>query len=239
MNEHQILKGFAAAAHGPNSQMLDPDAEKLRHRRIEKGVVRMQNLSFKEARVCSAGLDDSATVIRRAAAHGATLNLDTDKLIFSGDSSGATFAAMLAIMARAGALPRSCTQVLLHPPVDGTWTSPSYSFDMPRLILFGHGMRFFSETPTSIARTRATGEPCHGSPKTSEAWNHSSCSPPARTRRKTHASPMSRACRMPMSRCFICISRGNHKVLSRQAADRAPAVHLRQPGRNDAGLPCR
>lgn len=85
----------------------------------------------------------SATVIRWVAANGAALDLDTDKLIFSGDSSGATFAAVLAIMARDGELPKPRAQVLLYPPVDGTCAFPSYSFDMPGLILSGQSMRFF------------------------------------------------------------------------------------------------
>ena len=76
--------------------------------------------------VFPAAIDDSATAIRYVAAQSSALEIDATRLAVGGDSAGGNIAAVMALMARDGTLPKIVFQILIYPATDFSGTSDSY-----------------------------------------------------------------------------------------------------------------
>ena len=74
-----------------------------------------------------AGLDDCAAATRWVAAHGSDLGADASRLAVVGDSSGASLAAAVAMMARDDGDIDLKLQVLAYPALDPAMDTPSYT----------------------------------------------------------------------------------------------------------------
>lgn len=72
-----------------------------------------------------AAVDDSAAATRWAIDNAAALGIDTTKIAVGGDSAGGNLAAVIALMARDGALPPVVFQLLIYPATDMMMTTTS------------------------------------------------------------------------------------------------------------------
>ncbi len=72
-----------------------------------------------------AAVDDSAAATRWIIGEAAALGIDPARVAVGGDSAGGNLAAVLALMARDGDLPRLAFQMLIYPATDMTMTLPS------------------------------------------------------------------------------------------------------------------
>jgi acetyl esterase len=72
-----------------------------------------------------AAVDDSVAATRWIMAEAAALGIDPARVAVGGDSAGGNLAAVLALMARDGDLPRLAYQMLIYPATDMTMTLPS------------------------------------------------------------------------------------------------------------------
>ena len=89
-----------------------------------------------------AAVEDAAAlafVVERAEG----LGVDPARLAVGGDSAGGNLAAVLALMGRDGALPRTAMQVLLYPAVDLAMTSEGYERIVAGQPLTAGTMRYF------------------------------------------------------------------------------------------------
>jgi acetyl esterase len=93
--------------------------------------------------VYPAAVEDSATAFAWIAAHTSALRIDPNRLAVGGDSAGGNLAAVLAIMARDGALPPIGFQLLLYPATDMAGERPAYQRFTENLILTATTMRWF------------------------------------------------------------------------------------------------
>lgn len=92
-----------------------------------------------------AALDDAVMALRWAHAHADNLEIDPDQITVCGDSAGGNLAAVLALMARAGAVPSIAAQVLLYPVLDLRLQSESFSENAEGYFLSASLMRWFRE----------------------------------------------------------------------------------------------
>lgn len=92
-----------------------------------------------------AAVDDFAEAVRYAAANADALGIDPARLAVGGDSAGGNLAAVAALMARDGTLPRLRFQLLLYPATDMTATHESYSRFTDGLPLVTRGMHWFRD----------------------------------------------------------------------------------------------
>ena len=101
-----------------------------------------------------AALDDAAAALQWLGAHAARLGIDPARIAVGGDSAGGTLAAVLALMGRDGALPRSMFQVLLYPVTDLGMTGDSYARVTQGVPLTAATMRYFIDhyAPTQADR---------------------------------------------------------------------------------------
>ena len=76
--------------------------------------------------VFPAAVDDSAAAVRYVAAQAGVLGIDASRLAVGGDSAGGNLAAVMALMARDGTLPRIVFQLLIYPATDLAGTSNAY-----------------------------------------------------------------------------------------------------------------
>lgn len=90
-----------------------------------------------------AAVDDVAGAVCFAAREAAALGIDPDRLAVGGDSAGGNLAAVAALMARDGTLPRLRFQLLLYPATDMTATHESYVRFTSGLPLVTAGMHWF------------------------------------------------------------------------------------------------
>lgn len=93
--------------------------------------------------VYPAAVDDCAAALRFVAENAGTLRIDPSRIAVGGDSAGGNLAAVLAIMARDGTLPKVGFQVLLYPATDMAGERPAYQRFTEGLILTDKTMRWF------------------------------------------------------------------------------------------------
>ena len=74
-----------------------------------------------------AALDDAAAVLQALVADASALGIDPARIAVGGDSAGANLAAVLTLMARDGAAPPACQQMLFYPVTDLVDELPSYT----------------------------------------------------------------------------------------------------------------
>lgn len=92
-----------------------------------------------------AALEDSAALLKWAAANALDIGIDARRVAVMGDSAGGNLAAVLALMSAAGALPALRLQVLLYPVVDASLRFPSQSIELDGLAFDGATMRWFRD----------------------------------------------------------------------------------------------
>jgi acetyl esterase len=92
-----------------------------------------------------AGLDDACAGFRWIVEQAGALGLDPQRIAVGGDSAGGNLAAVIALMARDGALPRVRAQALLYPVTDLRLKHPSMAMDIDGLILNGPTMAWFRD----------------------------------------------------------------------------------------------
>ncbi|WP_424812076.1 alpha/beta hydrolase [Roseococcus sp. YIM B11640] len=90
-----------------------------------------------------AAVDDCADAVRYAVSEAEALGVDPARLAVGGDSAGGNIAAVLALMARDGALPPLRHQMLLYPVTDMAQTHESYVRFTDGLPLVDATMRWF------------------------------------------------------------------------------------------------
>ena len=73
-----------------------------------------------------AGLEDCAAALRFMAQNTGELGIDPARISVAGDSAGGNLAAVLALLARDGLIPRLAAQVLIYPNTDARQTADSY-----------------------------------------------------------------------------------------------------------------
>lgn len=73
-----------------------------------------------------AALDDAVAALRWLASQAESLGIDAARIAVGGDSAGGNLAAVLALMARDGSVPRLIYQALFYPALDLTGSSDSY-----------------------------------------------------------------------------------------------------------------
>ncbi len=90
-----------------------------------------------------AAVDDSAVATRWVVEQAGALGIGPTRVAVGGDSAGGNLAAVIALMARDGTLPKLCFQLLIYPATDMAATYPSYERTMSGLLLTTPGMRWF------------------------------------------------------------------------------------------------
>ena len=90
-----------------------------------------------------APVDDCAAATRWVVAQAASLGIDPSRVAVGGDSAGGNLAAVMALMARDGALPKLCFQLLIYPSTDMAGTYPSAERSTSGLLLTTAGMHWF------------------------------------------------------------------------------------------------
>lgn len=90
-----------------------------------------------------AAVDDSVAATRWIVAQGASLGIDAARVAVGGDSAGGNLAAVLALMARDGALPALCFQVLIYPATDMAMTTVSSQTITQPVPLTSKTMKWF------------------------------------------------------------------------------------------------
>jgi acetyl esterase len=95
--------------------------------------------------VFPAAVTDCAAVTQWAFDNAASLGVDPSKIAVGGDSAGGNLAAVMALMARDGALPKLAFQLLIYPATDMTMTSVSSNTIGPGVPLTSATMKWFIE----------------------------------------------------------------------------------------------
>jgi acetyl esterase len=90
-----------------------------------------------------AAVDDSAAATRWVIANAAGLGIDPAYVAVGGDSAGGNLAAVMALMARDGTLPRLVFQLLVYPSTDLALTSVSARTITERVPLTSRTMQWF------------------------------------------------------------------------------------------------
>ncbi len=90
-----------------------------------------------------AAVEDCAAATAFVAREGASLGIDTNRIAVGGDSAGGNLAAVMALMARDGALPPLVLQLLFYPAVDFSRDYPSYQAMAEGYLLTTAAMRWF------------------------------------------------------------------------------------------------
>ena len=90
-----------------------------------------------------AAVDDSAAATRWAVEHAAALDIDPARVAVGGDSAGGNLAAVMALMARDGTLPKLAFQLLIYPATDMLMTSVSSQTITDGVPLTSKTMRWF------------------------------------------------------------------------------------------------
>jgi acetyl esterase len=107
-----------------------------------------------------AAVDDSAAATRWAIANAATLAIDPARVAVGGDSAGGNLAAVMALLARDGALPKLAFQLLIYPATDMAMTTVSSRTITERVPLTSKTMKWFIDHylrgPADIVDWRAS-----------------------------------------------------------------------------------
>jgi acetyl esterase len=90
-----------------------------------------------------AAVDDCEATTRWAIDNAATLGIDVTKVAVGGDSAGGNLAAVMALMARDGALPPLVFQLLIYPATDMAMTSVSSQSVREGVPLTSNTMKWF------------------------------------------------------------------------------------------------
>lgn len=90
-----------------------------------------------------AAVDDCAAATGWAIGQAAALGMDPARVAVGGDSAGGNLAAVMALMARDGALPRLVYQLLIYPATDMTMTTVSSQTVGPGVPLTSATMKWF------------------------------------------------------------------------------------------------
>lgn len=90
-----------------------------------------------------AAVDDSAAATRWVVAQAAALGIDPARLAVGGDSAGGNLAAVLALMARDGTLPKLAFQLLVYPATDMAMTTVSSQTITQAVPLTSKTMKWF------------------------------------------------------------------------------------------------
>ncbi|KQS71624.1 lipase [Rhizobium sp. Leaf371] len=90
-----------------------------------------------------AAVEDCAALLADMAAHADRYGIDPARIAVGGDSAGGNLAAVLALMARDGALPQVTAQILIYPVTDQRQTSASYAAYARDFGLTAAGMAWF------------------------------------------------------------------------------------------------
>lgn len=90
-----------------------------------------------------AAVDDCAAATGWAIGQAAALGIDPARVAVGGDSAGGNLAAVMALMARDGALPRLAYQLLIYPATDMTMTTVSSQTVGPGVPLTSATMKWF------------------------------------------------------------------------------------------------
>jgi acetyl esterase len=93
--------------------------------------------------VFPAAVNDCAAVTQWVHDRAPSLGIDPTKIAVGGDSAGGNLAAVMALMARDGTLPKLAYQVLIYPATDMTMTSVSAQAFGPGLVLTTATMKWF------------------------------------------------------------------------------------------------
>jgi acetyl esterase len=101
-----------------------------------------------------AAIDDSASAWRWLHEQASDLQIDSARLGVAGDSAGGNLAAVLALMARDGALPPCKLQALLYPATDLTAASAGYARVTASVPLTDKTMHYFIDHYTPEASDR-------------------------------------------------------------------------------------
>lgn len=92
-----------------------------------------------------AAVEDCATTLTWMNDEAGTLGINPNRILVAGDSAGGNLAAVLALMARDGAVPPVVGQVLIYPVTDQSQTSESYRRYATEFGLTAAGMRWFRD----------------------------------------------------------------------------------------------
>ena len=90
-----------------------------------------------------AAVDDCAAATAWAIGQAATLGIDPARVAAGGDSAGGNLAAVMALMARDGSLPKLAFQLLIYPATDMTMTTVSSQTVGPGVPLTSATMKWF------------------------------------------------------------------------------------------------
>lgn len=90
-----------------------------------------------------AAVDDSVAATRWAIANAAALGIDPARFAVGGDSAGGNLAAVLALMARDGTLPKLAFQLLIYPATDMAMTTVSAQTITQPVPLTSRTMKWF------------------------------------------------------------------------------------------------
>lgn len=105
-------------------------------------------------------VDDSEAATRWAITNAATLGIDPARVAVGGDLAGGNLAAVLALMARDGALPKLAFQLLIYPATDMAMTTVSSQTITERVPLTSKTMKWFVDHymrgPADIVDWRAS-----------------------------------------------------------------------------------
>jgi acetyl esterase len=101
-----------------------------------------------------AAVEDCAAALAWLRDSAGELALDRDRIAVGGDSAGGNLAAVLALMSRDGALPRTMYQLLLYPAVDLAVTAASYGEATDGMTITPATMRYFLDhyLPSGVDR---------------------------------------------------------------------------------------
>jgi acetyl esterase len=92
-----------------------------------------------------AAVEDFAAVLTWMSEQASTLGIDPKRILVAGDSAGGNLAAVLALMARDGAVPGVVGQILVYPVTDQNQASDSYRHYGEEFGLTAAGMRWFRD----------------------------------------------------------------------------------------------
>ncbi len=124
------------------------------------GTVISVDYALAPERKFPAAVEDALAATRWIMSEAATLGLDPRRIAIGGDSAGGNLAAVIALMARDGAMAAPCYQMLLYPVTDLSMTLESYRRMAEGYALTAATMRWFRDLylrdPRDITDWRAS-----------------------------------------------------------------------------------
>ena len=142
--------------HGGGWVIGDLDTHDVACRRYANAArCRVVSIDYRMApeHVFPAAVDDCAAATKWAFDNAGSLGIDPTKIAVGGDSAGGNLAAVMALMARDGALPPLAFQMLIYPATDMTMTSVSSTTIGPGVPLTSNTMKWFIDHYMKTDRT--------------------------------------------------------------------------------------